>query len=164
MIVRKPIQIIKGDIAFAQEDIIVQVVNCQGVMGAGVARAIRNQYLGIYRGYNLMCKTEKNKKDLLGRVHKYFYDPQKTGTPLKTVMSIFGQEFYGRDTGRVYVDYTALYAGLSEVASFARRMKRTTAIPYGMGAGLAGGEWGRVDKMVRDLFICQYVKYYKFGE
>ena len=38
------IPVIRGDILRSDTDIIVQQVNCQGVMGAGLAKQIASQY------------------------------------------------------------------------------------------------------------------------
>ena len=56
----------KGDLLRSDVAIIAHQVNCQGVMGAGVARQIRHRILTAeqYRAYQQLCR--KNKEELLG--------------------------------------------------------------------------------------------------
>ena len=56
----------KGDLLRSDAAIIAHQVNCQGVMGAGVARQIRHRILTAeqYRAYQQICR--KNKEELLG--------------------------------------------------------------------------------------------------
>ena len=56
----------KGDLLRSDAAIIAHQVNCQGVMGAGVARQIRHRILTAeqYRAYQQLCR--KNKEELLG--------------------------------------------------------------------------------------------------
>lgn len=45
------IKIIEGNIVNAKTDFIIHQVNCQGVMGSGVAKALRDYDEGIYKHY-----------------------------------------------------------------------------------------------------------------
>ena len=56
----------KGNLLRSDAAIIAHQVNCQGVMGAGVARQIRHRILTAeqYRAYQQLCR--KNKEELLG--------------------------------------------------------------------------------------------------
>ena len=45
------IEYIKGNILNATEGIIVQQVNCMGVMGAGLAKQIRDKWPSVYNRY-----------------------------------------------------------------------------------------------------------------
>ncbi|WP_370956757.1 hypothetical protein AB3239_10910 [Bacillus subtilis] len=52
------IKIVKGNILDASEDIIVQQVNCKGVMGAGLAKAILNKYPNVKKEYQSLRKLQ----------------------------------------------------------------------------------------------------------
>ena len=69
------IPVIQGDILRSDADIIVQQVNCQGVMGAGLAKQIASQYPEVLSPYKKMCNT-RDTQDLLGKV---LICPTRTG-------------------------------------------------------------------------------------
>lgn len=54
----QPIQyIIDGDLLRAREQVIVNPVNCRGVMGAGLALAFKQRYPKMYRAYKQQCES-----------------------------------------------------------------------------------------------------------
>ena len=151
------IKVITGNILDAPEDIIIQQVNCLGVMGAGLALQLRNKYPGMYLSYMWYCQGFENPDQLLGRVHYFFVE--EDNKLVKTIINIFGQLSYGR--GGNFTDYDALQSGIYRASVHAKRMKKTTAIPYGLGAGLAGGDWGKIAPLFERYFIHGYTKFYK---
>ena len=101
---------IKGDILSknitGHELIVCQQVNCKGVMGAGLAKQIRNQFPRLYEKYRQKCLTTRNSKELLGEVQFYFTYGDQPGMDF-VIANIFGQDGYGRD--KCYTDYNAQY-------------------------------------------------------
>ena len=55
---------IKDNIINSKEEMICHQVNCKGVMGKGVALAIKNKYRYAYTQYKAFCKN-KEVKDLI---------------------------------------------------------------------------------------------------
>ncbi len=53
------IKIIEGNIVNAKTDFIIHQVNCQGVMGSGVAKALRDYDEGIYQHYRKLCELQR---------------------------------------------------------------------------------------------------------
>ncbi len=53
------IQYQKGDIFESQAQVIVNTVNCQGVMGKGLALAFKQKYPDMFKVYQQECKTGK---------------------------------------------------------------------------------------------------------
>ena len=53
------INIVKGNILNATEDIICQQVNCKGVMGAGLAKQIKEKYPEVFESYSEFYKINK---------------------------------------------------------------------------------------------------------
>lgn len=129
------IKIVPGDILDVKEGIIVHQVNCQRVMGAGLAKAIREKYPEHYNEYRMT-------KPILGNA--IFTD---VGDGL-TVAAIYGQDRYGY--GDVFTDYAALEKGLKKVQAFSEQTGRQIYIPFGIGCGLAGGDWGWVTAILVD--------------
>lgn len=147
------IEVIHANILTAKEDIIVQQVNCRGVMGAGLALAIRKKYPEVYDKYMIACNTV-NPEDLLGKVQKVItYDN-------KIIINMFSQLNYGR--GSVQTDYEAMRKCLYKIYLYAKLNKLTVAIPYNIGCGLAGGTWAKVlniiDKTFKDKSIIKLYK------
>jgi O-acetyl-ADP-ribose deacetylase (regulator of RNase III) len=60
------IHIIQGDLLQAPEEIIGHQVNCQAVMGSGIARALRDTYGNLYPAYKKFCENQ-NPEELLMR-------------------------------------------------------------------------------------------------
>lgn len=59
---------VNGDVTAPIRGIIGHGVNCQGVMGSGVALAIRNKFPKAYEEYKTLCDNTVDKRDLLGTV------------------------------------------------------------------------------------------------
>ena len=142
------VKVVKGNLIDAREDIIVHQVNCHGVMGSGVALAIREKWPIVYKWYKKRCDAMKNlhmEEVLLGETHWCrVYD--------KWIVNLFGQLDYGRD-GKQYTNYEALRRGLTDIADHAQRYKESVAMPYGIGCGAGGGDWeGVVEPMIVDIF------------
>lgn len=147
------IEVIHGDILTAKEDIIVHQVNCQGVMGAGLALAIKRKYPNVYDKYKIACNTMQP-EDLLGKIQLI-----KTHDN-KMVCNLFGQLNYGRN--KVQTDYEAITMCFDKIYRYAKLNNLTVAIPYNIGCGLAGGNWTRVLNIILKRFKDKsIVKLYK---
>lgn len=150
------IKIVKGDITNAKENIICHQVNCQGVMGSGVAKALFTKYPQMKKDY-IEYYAEKIEsylpEDFLGRV--IFTRIAKK----QYIASIFGQLNYGRLKNIVYTNYEALENGLKYVGKIAGDDK-SIALPYFIGCGLANGSWDIVydiiDRVLGDKNVVLY--------
>jgi O-acetyl-ADP-ribose deacetylase (regulator of RNase III) len=148
------IKIVEGNILEATEDIIGHQVNCQGVMGAGLAKQIRNKYPFAYECYKSYCDEAENKKELMGSIRQVKVDDGKI------IAHIFSQYGYGRNA--LYTDYTSLGKALQHLEIKARNFEESVALPYGIGCGLAGGDWEVVYSMIETIFENYEVTLYKF--
>ena len=87
------VNIISGNLLDSKEDYICHQVNCQGVMGSGVAKAIRDEWPEVfaeYRSYIDMCFGTP-----LGSV---CYAPINNSN--QVVANMFAQSSYGYDGKR----------------------------------------------------------------
>ena len=115
------INIVNGDILNSIEDIIIHQVNVQGYMGGGVARELANQYINLEKEYAEFCKLYNNDyKQLKGQVLNTFIEN-------KTICNMFSQK-ENFDT-----DYEAMKTGLTKIKEFAKDLKLSVCMPYGMG-------------------------------
>lgn len=153
---------IKCDIFESGADVICHQVNCQGVMGSGIAKQVRKKYPWVYGTYKNYCDgikaishQEKPTKFLLGSALPVFIDETTI------IINLFGQDEYGYD-GNCYTDYKKLKQALEMVRL--NHPNKTIAIPYLMGCHRGGGDWNIVYKMIEEVFadfdgeilICEY--------
>lgn len=130
-------KIVDGDILDVESGIIAHQVNCVGVMGAGLALQIRNKYPEVYTKYKDCCDTG----------HSRLGSCLLVDVGDVTIANLFAQNGYGRRG--VHTDYLALNKCLIELREFANG--REIHIPYGLGCGLAGGDWFVVSAMIDAL-------------
>lgn len=150
------IKIVEGNILNANDDLICHQVNCKGVMGAGLAKQIRNKYPIVFEKYRKLCNSQEGK--LLGATQ---YIETSDG---KVIVNMFAQDGYGRD--RRHTDYEALEQCLNSIKYTVSDNNtalngKTVAFPYQIGCGLAGGNWSIVYNMISDIFQDSHVTLYK---
>lgn len=121
------------DITTVVEGIIGHVVNCQGVMGSGVAKAISD----IHPKVKQQFLQQPTGKGMMG-----VCDIVKI-TPLLSVANIYGQLYYGND-GRRYGDPEAVMMGLEQLLRYAiHNGIEDVYLPYKMACNRAGLDWER---------------------
>lgn len=145
---------IKCDIFKSGAGVICHQVNCQGVMGSGIAKQVRDKYPKVYDTYRAICNAYEP-SELLGHVFSGNVRNEFR------IDNLFAQENFGYD-GKCYTDYHALRKCLESVANTYEN--KTIAIPYLMGCHRGGGSWDIVYKMIEEIFsdsdcdvlICEY--------
>lgn len=138
-----------GDILRSGADMICQQVNCRGVMGAGLAKQIREKYPDVYRQFREKSLQIKRGQKALGDV---LYCQEVDCI----IANLYGQDDFGRD-GRQYTNYDALKRCLENVRDKVRELSQgmeefRVALPHGLGCGLAGGDWTIVRGMIEAVF------------
>ena len=146
------INVIDANIFTCSENIIVHQTNCQGVMGHGIAKQIKQKYPEVFNGYYHHCKTTMA-KELLGTA---LICECNDG---KYIANIFGQFSYGEG---LQTDYDMLQKGLEEVKEFAEQHNLTVAIPYKIGCGLANGDWNIVSDIINKTFNPETTTIYRY--
>ena len=121
------------DLTKIEYGVIAHGCNAQGVMGAGVAKALRNKWPEVYTEY---CKMGLE----LGRVQYVCIDD------LLFVANCITQEYYGNDN-RVYASLKAIDSALSKVAKDAGEFDLPIFMPK-IGCGLGGLAWSQVAEIV----------------
>jgi O-acetyl-ADP-ribose deacetylase (regulator of RNase III) len=133
---------IQGDILSTPSGVVVHGCNAQGVMGSGVAKALRDKHPSCFRVYREAYESQGNKLHL-GDIH-----PSQVSDTLHIVNGIT-QMYYGRTPGRVYVDYDAVASVMRKSGALAKELGLPLVFPL-IGCGLAGGDWARVSKIIED--------------
>ena len=137
------IKFFNGDLLGSKADIIGHQCNARGVMGSGVALAIKNRYPEVYQSYRKFFEEGKLK---LGKV-----DFART-TDGNIVANMCGQDRYGKD-GKQYTDYEALEKCFDKTARYMKENGLTTiAFPYKIGCGTGGGDWDVVFGLIKEYF------------
>lgn len=129
-----------GDVLNTDCWIIAHQVNCQGVMGGGLARQIKDRYPDAYIDYRKYIEDYKecNCKSPLGTI-------LETRHGAREIWHVFGQEFYGTD--KQYTDYEAVEAAFKtgicdyRCENHIQNAQIPIAIPLYFGCGLGGGDW-----------------------
>ena len=134
---------IKGDLLSVKRGIIIHGVNCQGVMGAGVAKAIRAKYPDVYTNY---IRDIDLYEDCLGTVSWCYLYVGQSETRELAIASAFTQKYYGND-GEMYVSYDAINDCMDEIFDQARKLDMVVSMPV-IGAGLGGGDWSIIEAII----------------
>lgn len=130
-------KVIQGDITTMQRGIIAQQVNAAGVMGAGLALAIRKRYEVVYQEYRDAYEA--------GRLHLGQAQFSAINDQLK-VANLVGQRFVGTQARQT--NYMALGRALKEASDYAASVGLALYVPFKIGCGLAGGHWSIVSSIL----------------
>jgi O-acetyl-ADP-ribose deacetylase (regulator of RNase III) len=146
------IKIKQGNILNCKEDIICHQVNVQGYMGGGLARQLADKYQGLEISYSTYCNELNNSYSLLSGNVYYYLEYSKI------IANLFSQR-PNFDT-----DYIALEKCLRNIKLWAQTNDYSIAIPYGIGCGIANGDWNKVYKLIEKIFNNYDVTLYKLEE
>ena len=129
-------------------DVIGHGCNCFGNMGAGVAKAIREEFPEAYN----VDKFDSRRGDIrkLGTFTKYDY-------PDLTVLNLYTQFAYG--TQKVEVRYDAIRKCMKEIKK--NYSGKRIGLPM-IGAGLAGGDWKIISQIIEDELGDEDITIVKF--
>lgn len=139
------IHYVKGNLLDSNCDYICHQVNCQGVMGSGIARQIRERWPEVYEEYKNLCDIWYL-DDLLGGI-------QIAGH----VVNMFSQDSFGYD-GRRYTSYDAFVECLLKFRNHIP-VGSTIGFPKNIGCGLGGGNWQIISTMIEEILGKYYEVY-----
>ena len=136
-----------GNLLDAQTNVIAHQVNCQGAMGSGVAKQIRDKWPRVYDSYVSYCYDYiACTRELLGECQLVQINDNQH------VANLFGQNYYGRD-GKRYTSYDGIYDALTSLAAQMTDNKmESLALPYNMSSCLGGADWKVILTMIESVF------------
>lgn len=138
-----------GSILTAERGFIVHGCNAQGIMGGGLALAVRQQYPQAFEVYSNHIKTElangRKRPELLGDTPMYVC-PNKD----LAIVNAITQLNYGIDGAR-YVNYEAIHKAFTVIAQWSLNTGLPVHYPL-IGAGLGGGDWGVISDIIDSVF------------
>lgn len=156
------IRYVPGDATWPQGEgtkIIVHCCNTVGAWGRGFVLALSRQWSSPERAYRLWHRSGETRvvinhagkvirssvKFALGEVQLVIVEPDHL-----YVANLVGQDGIRTDQHRrAPVRYDAIRQGLKRVATYAALMEASVHMPR-IGAGLAGGSWVEVAKIITD--------------
>ncbi|AMK23218.1 ADP-ribose 1-phosphate phophatase related protein [Sphingobium sp. TKS] len=128
------IEHIRGDMLEASAHILVNAVNCVGVMGAGVALAFKRHYPAMFLDYQRACRAGMVRP---GRLHVW---QSATGRLIVNLPT----KRHWRDASR----YEDVESGLDALHDFVRPLGPTTIALPALGCGHGGLDWARVSPII----------------
>lgn len=131
----------QGDLFGTEADLIAHGCNCRGGFGSGVAYIVATKYPKA-RQYYLDKHDEDGWK--LGEVQ---FVAQWNG---KYIANCATQDAY-LPRGERHADYPAIRTAMETVKAFAKENSLSIAMPK-IGAGLAGGDWNVIEKILEEVF------------
>lgn len=134
----------KGNLLDVNHGIIVHGCNAQGVMGSGVAKAVKDKYPDAFNQY----KFDLDMKSMgLGDFSLYTVIPDKL-----YVISAITQNHYGRNAETKYMSYDAIDKCFGTICAYAHYKNLPVHIPK-IGSGLGGGNWNIIEKIIDESAI-----------
>lgn len=130
---------------------LLHVCNCQGVMGSGIAREIKEKIPDAFENYKHFESTYGLRLGTISYAH--FSHGQ-------TVFNLHAQEYYGTD-GLRYLNYEAFWQCLEKVRDYLLMDTETVIVPFNIGCDRAGGNWAVVSTMIQQVFKNYNIIAYK---
>lgn len=142
------IDLISGDIFTQSFDILVNPVNCVGVMGSGLALEFKRRYPKMFDSYKYECLTGKLKP---GKLHIWKTSQcQIINLPTKN---------HWRDPST----YAYIENGLKVLQEYLTQQGYVTVAIPALGCGLGGLEWPKVYDLIILYLANMSVKISVFG-
>lgn len=148
---------LKGDLLNAPQKIIAHQVNCQGVMGSGVAYQIKQSYGDAYLLYKNLCNF-KSPLQNAGSCQLVEISDNRI------VANLFGQVNFGGP--HIETSYAYLAMALNELFVTIREneeLPNEFAIPYLMSCYRGGGDWDVVSSILEDFAIKYDIDVYIYS-
>ena len=151
------IHFVKGNLLDSKCNLICHQVNCQGVMGSGVARQIREKWPEVYNQYCERVESSLTRgQDLLGQTQAVNINENQS------VVNIFGQLYYNYD-GRKYTSYDAFETALYTIKKTYSN-KVSIAFPYKIASDRGGANWRVIRTMIEEILEDREVYIYYLNE
>jgi O-acetyl-ADP-ribose deacetylase (regulator of RNase III) len=138
------IEVVHAD-AFDASGVLIHQANCHHSMASGIAKAVRERFPEAYAADTATVKGDLGKLGTFSAAAV-----ERPGSALKWIVNLYSQ--YGYQDGDRRTSYDAMFAGLIKVRDDGRFAGLDFAVPSRIGCGLAGGNWGVVQAILRAVF------------
>ena len=166
------IEVYDRDLFNTSAPFICHAVNCQGVMGSGVALQVHQKYPHVFYRYKKFCNEMKSQgRSPLGMCLIVAADPAEQNVSIRyrkgqSIVNLFTQDKYGRE--HRHTDYEAFKHSLLSLDTILKEEKisNNTAIsmPYQIGCDRGGGYWTLVLPVISECLKDYHVVLYRKEE
>lgn len=146
------IKYVKGDLFQAPEDIIAHGCNCRNGFGSGVAAGMAKKYPKAKDSFHEKYESDGWQLGDVQFVRLIDKDHQ--------FVANCATQFSYLPRNVCHVNYQAVGTCMEKVKQFARARGLSIAIPK-IGAGLAGGDWATIEKVLEEVFSDYDVTIYQ---
>ncbi len=144
-------KIMYGNILNEKRGIIVHGVSCRGVMGAGVALAVKQNYPQAFHDYQKRCYSASNIAALLGEIVT-----SRISEDL-FIVNAFTQRNYGAYHTWSQENYEAIRNCFFKVNILASHYNLPVFFPM-IGSGLGKGDWSQIKEIILNTLDKQVDK------
>lgn len=138
---------VKGNLLDSNCDYICHQVNCQGVMGSGIAKQIRERFPEVYERYiDLYRFLTKRYLDPSGMLGDIDIVPLKKSS--RHIINMYSQDTCGYD-GKRYTSYDAFANALHSIKEKVP-FGKSIGFPKNIGCGLGGGSWRIISALIEE--------------
>ena len=137
------IKVFDGDLLKSGANFICHQVNCQGVMGSGIAKQIKEQFPNVYEQYKSIASSK-----MLGSIQPVQINE------VQYICNFFAQDNYGYN-GKQYTNLEALrqcFEELKESLQDSNWEDATIAMPWKIGCVRGGANWDEVYSIIDEVF------------
>ena len=139
------LKFVLGDITKSDANYICHQVNCQGAMGSGVAKAIKDKWPVVYTDYRRFYESNKS---LLNEIQIVAVSTEQS------VINMFAQEYYGYDRNQ-YTSYDAFWKCLNKIKNTVPKGSKI-AFPSKIGCCRGGANWQAILTMISEVLESDY--------
>lgn len=143
------INVLYRSILDATDGILCQQVNCQNVMGAGLAKAIYGRYPAVKELYHKRCERYATQKERSAALYGHYQLIKVSDTLM--VANIFSQDKFGNGPKRGirFTNPEYLVGAIKKIAE--QFPDKTVYVPEKIGCGFGGGNWTEIHEMIESL-------------
>lgn len=133
-----------GNLLLVERGYVVHGCNTLGIMGAGLAKAVKDVYPEAYAAYR---KQFLERGLFLGEIITVPVDKPPQGLPHKFIVNAMTQDRLAKYDGEFVVSYEAIGHAFERIRELAVASQLPVHVPL-IGCGLAGGKWSEVAPII----------------
>ena len=149
-------------------NVIAHSCNCQNVMGAGIAKQIKERFPQAFEAdtecYNNEYNEGGNWKVRIGDYSKAEIESKFLLNNKGRIYNLYTQSGYSTKKREVNYEYfwRALKAMQEDLISIQEEtgQPQVLGLPYGISCGLAGGNWKIIKAIIEDIFLDSPIETY----
>lgn len=149
-------------------NVIAHSCNCQNVMGAGIAKQIKDRFPQAFEADRERWDNEYNDgghwRSQIGDYSKAEIESKFLPNNKGRIYNLYTQSGYSTSKREVNYEYfwRAMKAMQEDLLFIQHETgeQQVLGLPYGISCGLAGGNWEIIKAMIEDIFLNSLIKTY----